>query len=47
MPQQVQNLDLQERIRDPADIVLGAVPGGDERLKVLDEKRNRLLNIAH
>lgn len=42
MTQQVQDLDLQERVRNSSDVMFRAVSGGHERLEVLYKKRYRL-----
>jgi hypothetical protein len=36
--QQAQQLDLQERVGDAADVMFGAVTGGSERLEMLDQQ---------
>jgi hypothetical protein len=41
-PHQPQDLDLEERVRDPRHVVLGAVARRDERLERTHEQRNRL-----
>jgi len=41
-PQEAQDLDLEERVRDAAHVVLGRVVGRDERLEVAHEERDRL-----
>lgn len=41
----MQDLDLQEGIRDSTDIMFRAVSGGHERFEVLYEKRYRLLRV--
>lgn len=39
----MQNLHLQEGIRDAPDVVFWAVAGSHKRLEVLDKKRDRLI----